>query len=62
MSNLFIGITVLQSVMTVKNLMTLGELLATAFSNSTSKQENQIIDINMKFFNKIVINMNLEQY
>jgi hypothetical protein len=62
MSNLFIGITVLQSVMTVKNLMTLGELLATAFSNSTSKQENQIIDINMKFFNKIGINMNLEQY
>lgn len=50
MSNLFIGITVLQSVMTVKNLMTWGELLATAFSNSTSKQGNWLVDINMKCF------------
>jgi hypothetical protein len=39
--NLFIGITVLQSAMTVKNLMTLGELLATAFSSSTSKDIKQ---------------------
>lgn len=52
MSNLFIGITVLQSVMTVKNLMTRGELLATEFSNSTSKQGNRLVHTNM----------NLEQY
>jgi hypothetical protein len=51
MSNLFIGITVLQSVMTVKNLMTWGELLATAFSNSTSNQGNRLVDKNMKFKN-----------
>jgi hypothetical protein len=33
------GITVLQSAITVKNLMTLGELSATAFSSSTSKEK-----------------------
>lgn len=37
--NLFIGITVLQSAMTVKNLMTWGKLSATAFSSSTSTEK-----------------------
>jgi hypothetical protein len=41
--NLFIGITVLQSAITVKNLMTLGELSATVFSSSTSKEIKQQI-------------------